>query len=621
MNNGEDRMQESGIGSRVLSTIGVCGGIAALILGVSLLATGCGKPPRLSQGDDKDAVAKGDPWEAAAKRLRKETDVKGCKTALAALNHELTSAEKVEKPTALSKEDENRLGTIVPLHATDRDEIRSANFSPHDPVYLAECLFLRDAARSLALSGLLPEQQTDIAFAWVCRQVALDPWLYEIAPNEFMGTALPPAQILRRGSGSGLERMYVFLALLQQMGLDGCLIGPPAMENIHAAYVAYTPDKSTVLTGAPRGPFFAVGVRIEKEKRADVRLYDPWRAEPIPAPLGQLRTQPESHRAWLEHPAARSGLTVEAAKTATAYLAVPVNALAPRMALLEKKLKDQIDVRLAIDPAALRDRFGEPKLAYWNPAEDQYAYGRVARAFLPVEEGGEADRFDPKNKRLYAEYIRSQLPAAERVLPPDLLRNQAVIGDVKERIEQHVKGAYFAAFMQPPTPRELVERGQFQDASRALVQRQDEFSRSLLRVRNTEEAERKMREWAERATELYRSLGSDPDARTELDKHWQSQGAALVLDRAVGEVGRAEATLLLALCRHEQAERVQSRLEHAATADIPTLKQAAADAWGTAVREWSGYLEQYSSGQSASRAQSDHVRALADRARRFAQER
>jgi hypothetical protein len=76
--------------------------------------------------------------------------------------------------------------------------------------------------------------------------------------------------------------------------------------------------------------------------------------------------------------------------------------------------------------------------------------------------------------------------------------------------------------------------------------------------------------------------------------------------------------MLLALCRHEQAERVQSRLEHATSEDVSKLRQSAADAWETALSEWSGYREQFSGVHSGSPARVEHIRALADRAKRLA---
>jgi len=615
INSGGFRNWVTGRRKRSLAALASSGILAALLASSSALSSGCGKPPKIGSTDESRNTAKGDPWDAAAKRLRKETDFKTCKTVLGTLNHELSTGDKAEKAPGLGKSEEDALAGVVPLHASDRDEIRPGTFSPHDPVYLAECLYLRDAARSLAIAGLSPEQLADIGFAWVCRQVYLEPFHVTVYPGIVSSAAFPPASILRRGSGSALERAYVFLALLQQMGLDGCLVGPPGAAEV-ARSSALSPDNKSILSGGPTRPFWAVGVRIEKDKSAEIRLYDPFRGEVFPATLAQLKAAPEKHKAWLEDKA--SPVSVEEAKNATVYLAVPVNSLAPRIALLDKKLKDLVDVKLAVNPFELRNRFPDPKPSFWNPLDDRFTYGRAARTFLPMDQGGESDRLDPAGRGLYDNYMRAQLPPAERVVPSDLLRNETVIADIKERIEERVKVAYLSAYLMPPTPREQVQRGQFQEASRMLVQRRDDFEKSLLRVRNTEGAEREMREWAERSTELYRSLGSDPRARAKIDENWASQGAALVLDRAVGEVGQAEAAYLLALCRHEQAERVQSRLESAASGDTSKLRQTALDAWDAAAREWNGYREQLAAIHSSTPARTQHIRTLAERARRLA---
>ncbi len=179
MNIGKCLDRESRSRTRAISQSASLGVLIALAVGIALLSTGCGRPPRINDSDEKDTRQKADPWEAAAKRLRKETDLKSCKAALSSLNHELATGEKADKTAALAESDEEALANLVPLHASDREEIRSATFSPHDPVYLAECLYLRDAARSLAIPGLTPEQLADLGFAWVCRQVVLDPWLVD----------------------------------------------------------------------------------------------------------------------------------------------------------------------------------------------------------------------------------------------------------------------------------------------------------------------------------------------------------------------------------------------------------------------------------------------------------
>src|SRR5262249_43332740 len=149
--------------------------------------------------------------------------------------------------------------------------------------------YLRDAAKSLNLTGLPPEKQAEYAFAWVCRQVYLHPWLRALGGNTFEPTALPPTAVLRRGFGSGLERMYVFLALLQHLGLDGCRVGPPDAAKIHVRLSEAEVKYPTVGLPVPRGPFWAVGVRVGN----DVRLFDPWRSEPFPVTLNQLKANPD----------------------------------------------------------------------------------------------------------------------------------------------------------------------------------------------------------------------------------------------------------------------------------------------------------------------------------------
>ena len=112
----------------------------------------------------------------AAAKLKKDTDLAATKSALTTLTNDV-SIQEGEKLPAMSDEALAALAALVPLSAADREEIRGAAFSSHDSVYLADCFYLRDAARSLALTGLPVEKQAELAFAWVCRQVYLHPWV------------------------------------------------------------------------------------------------------------------------------------------------------------------------------------------------------------------------------------------------------------------------------------------------------------------------------------------------------------------------------------------------------------------------------------------------------------
>jgi hypothetical protein len=65
----------------------------------------------------------------------------------------------------------------------------------------------------------------------------------------------------------------------------------------------------------------------------------------------------------------------------------------------------------------------------------------------------------------------------------------------------------------------------------------------------------------------------------------------------------AEATYMLALCKHEQAEQLQS-------ARGPGAEERAKDAWRTAIQWWSQYLEEHPTGSAAASARACKARAL-----------
>jgi ribonuclease D len=597
---------------------------AAALLAAVFFPAGCNKPARTVTSDEKNKDEKTDPWEAVAKRLRKDTDPAAVKTALAQLTNDLASRTDVPPPQPLADADAKALAAVVPLAPQDLDALRPAGYSGVDPAYVADCLYLRDAARAIDPTGLPPADLARAAFAWVCRQVYLNPWRLD---DGRVVPAIPPVYVLRRGSGTGLERAYVFLALLQQLGLDGCLIGPPDAADKPAGFAPNGPAGKP-LPGAPRGPFWAVGVRVG----ADVFLFDPWRGEPLPGTLAQLKANPGLLKAWFEDKT--TGLRAADVTAATVFLAVPVPALSPRMALLDEKLKADAGVRLAVNPAALRDRFlaaapagpGLPAagVKFWNPPDDGLAYGRVLAAFLPAEEGG-TDRAEPAH-RLFNLYHFSFIPRTVFVLPPELKAPQAI-----DRLRIAGATNYEAAFFTPPSPRERMQRGQIQDATRYLADRQDAFVKGLERMRATDPGQ--IAKWCEAANEVYENLrraqfpdplqrqpqpDSDPavqEARAAVEAFWRAQGqtAQVIIDRATARVGLAEATFQLALAKHEEAERQQLRADRATGADADRAKATAAAAWGEAANAWRTCLEQAGTLRDFP-GRLDHARALADRA-------
>lgn len=592
-------------------------GLLALIALAASLA-GCGKSATSTKPDgQKSEAAKADPWDGVAKRLRKDTDVGACRAALNQLNSDLGNRPDVPGPAPLSPDAEKALAALVPLAGPDAAEIRSASFSNLDPVYLADCLYLRDAAQSLEVPGASPEKHADLAFAWVCRQVLLQPWLMDgrLVP------AVPPAFVLRRGSGSGLERAYVFLVVLQQLGLDGCLIGRPdaATQPTGFAPPGGTPTNGVII---PKGPFWAVGVRAG----ADVLLYDPWRGEKFPGTLAKLKTNPDPLKPWFEAKSPAWDVTADDVKNASVFLAVPVSGLSPRAAMLEDKLKADSGVKLSVNASALRERFLTEALKgpafpnadakFWNPPADRFAYGRVTATFMPFDEGG-LDRAE-STARIHTMYHFALLPRSVLMLPRELTE-----APVKERLMSIAAATYERAFHAPPSPRERIQRGQFQDAARYLAEKQDAFTKGLERLRNNRDSE-SIAAWCKQASEVFADISraesfnpaAVPEAQQAAAAFWQRHGgtAQLVVDLASARAGMVEATFLIALLKHEEAERHQARREHAGG---DSLKADAVNAWKEAANAWGSYLDT-TKNDAAFAPRAAYVKALADRAEALA---
>jgi hypothetical protein len=205
--------------------------------------------------------------------------------------------------------------------------------------------------------------------------------------------------------------------------------------------------------------------------------------------------------------------------------------------------------------------------------------------------------------------------------------------DAANRLRTAAAGVYLGAFYESPnatSPRERLQRGQFQDAAKDLVSKQDMFARGRAQLRGNREAQQAIRDWVARAKDLYDELGraglsGDKEAQaaararaaSDIGLHWRSPVAGLLVNQIVADIGQAEATFLLALCKHEQAERLQARLDHAAGTDIADLKQRAADAWGNALGEWRTY-EGHADLQKGFPGREAHAEMLKARAEKLA---
>ncbi len=620
--------QPSGLTRPVLLALAGAAAIASAVYAMP----GCTKPPVYK--DSEGTRANEDPWPPVVAQLRKESDPATCRRVLGKLNTDLGQNPDAPQPAGMSDAEAKAARDLLGLSEDELKELRPPTYSPLDPNYLAECLYLRDAARSLDTAGLPPGRQAELAFAWVCRQVVLQPWT---VPTQRGEQPMPPVSVtavLRRGSGSGLERAYVLLALLQQLGLDGCLVGPPEAATRTWAFGASAGQ-------LPKGPFWAVGVRAG----SDVLLFDPWRGEPVPGPggqgvgtLAQVKANPDQLKAWREDKGWKWGVPAEEVKASVPFLAVPLTAVAPRMRLLEQELRADLPVRLAVDPAAVREKFAAetrlPDLKFWNPQAELFSYTRVLGTFTPPEEGGRAP-----NDQLSLGYKASLLPRSLFTIPADLLpQDQGDVGvpEAKERIQIASLTHFGGTFMTPPTPREQVQRGQFYEAAPSLMAKRQAFLAAHDRIRHDHDRARDVRLWAEKARDVYTRLarakdqeranpGAADEAQQAVAQFWAESARTFdaLVDVAVADAGLAESTYLLAQCKHEQAEQLQARYERLAAdpkqkAAAEKARDKAANAWREAKGWWEMYGQYADAQEKTFPGRAAHAKRLAERAARLA---
>lgn len=591
--------------------------LAALL---ALAPVGCPKPnpnPYAGKDGPKADGPKVDPWDGVAKRLRKDADAGGARAALGKLTEELAARPDLPPPAALAGDAEKTLVALARLAPEDLGVVRPAAFPPGDAPYLAECLYLRDAARAVDPVGLPPAEQARAAFAWVCRQVYVRPWVTD--DGRFV-PAVPPTYVLRRGWGTGYERATVALSLFQQLGLDAALVGPADAADRPAGYLPPWADGKPERAGA----FWAVAARAG----ADVLLFDPHGGRPFPAPLARVKANPDALKAWADDTADPWKVPADAVKQATLFLSAPLPALAPRMAVLQERTKAELGAVLAVDLKALGDRFapaGDVKV--WNPPGDGLAYPRVLASFLPADEGGSDHR--PQGQRLLDLYQASLFPR-QVFTGPDVLPRELTAQPARDRLVLSAAAQYGLAFLDPPSPRERMQRGQLQDATRYLSDRQDAFGRAQEQVRNVTPEQVEL--WVRTANELYLALRraeypdpnqlrpnppTDPavaQARGAIEEFWKQTApvAQAIVGRATARTGLAEASYLIALTKHEEAERQQLRADKAG-GDAARAAGVAANAWAEAANTWRTYLEQ-SANLPGLEARAAHARTLVARA-------
>ncbi len=592
------------------------------LLLLSLLLVGCSTKtkPIAAPDDGQTPVPTSDPWPTAGSTLRKQPDIAGARQAIAQLTADLANNPTAEQLPVLAPDAVKTLATQLRLTPNEVKEISSATFTSLDASYLTECLILRDAVRSLDLGNHSAERKAMFGFDWVCRQVYLRQ-AGTVTPNGTLLTQpLPPQYVLIRGYGTGLERAYAFLAVLQQIGLPGCLIGPPNREQAIS---------QTVANGKPtKGPFWAVGARLPD---GQIALFDPWRGQPFPGPNGSIGTltqilaNPDQLKPWRDDKNTPWDVSADDVKAATVYAAFNFSSIPPRMKAMEQKTAADVGVLLSRDVPETLTLLG-PTARIWAPAatQDPYCYTRALEAFLPVEEGGIDTT--PKDRRLFDLVGKLQQVPLELFAPPtDLTATE---------VRTRLTNLYFVRMQEwvyANAPRERITRGQFNEVIRAMVDREQKLNAARDRARRTTLPGDALAVWAQESNKLFQMLSAArlpqnqanlPAAEQAVDQYWRKGGAEfqLIEDTLVVPVATAEVAYFLAVCKHEQAERAGIRVHRTPPADPARgpAEKAAKDAWAVAKDAWARYFATAEAYLAAFPERTAHLRHLAERAGRLA---
>lgn len=546
---------------------------------------GCNSAPPSSRPVVK---AKAAPTEELAdvvqESLQRSNDLAACRHLTEQLNVALARGDARLKSETLTSEQQSLYSKEAGLAPNELAEIGRGEFTPLDAAAMEEAFLFRDAAKSLDVAGLPPAKRAQAALEWVVRNVRAVP---------ASGLAAPPVSVVLRGAGSGLERTYVLLALLRQLDFDAALLGDASGE----------PDK-----------VWGVAVRTDDGVYVlDARLGLPLPAAGTPtATLAQVRKDDGVSAALNIDAKTPYDVTPDRARSSIVHVAVPLSSLAPRMKLVQSLLP-QGSAHVFTDIVALRDRFRQSlqgpgydgcEVRLWaSPSPD--AWPRVLMAFLPVGDGG-SDRAEPGRQRRDL-FQRDLVPWT--IIPPFLLQ---LPGEPGARTQRSF-ASRILTLRQPGQARDLILRGDLQDATEKLVTLQEELDRPTLPVRELAEDSRG---WADAARGVYADLlraertartdpaaaASIPEIREKIDNLWKkSMGPKMFLDLLAAPVMNEEATFLLALTKHEQAVRATYV---AGGKSDPAI-------WESARKWWLQYINTYAASPASTAARRNLAMVLA----------
>jgi hypothetical protein len=490
------------------------------------------------------------------------------------------------------KLDRDLLSKRFGLTVKEIDTLAAPSFTAEDAQHLDWCFRLRDVAQSLKVEKLPPLQQAERALAWVTRQVALETLEEEL---------LPASLVLQRGRGDARERALVFLDLLNQMELDGCILTCPGVEKGTTHY-------------------WLVGVVIKDDKQDEIHLFEPRLGLPVPGPggkgiatLAQLKKQPELVQSLSIGKDYTYDVTPERAAKAEVSIACAMSALAPRMRYLDHILGKQGRISLAVDPTEWiqhLDKAAGAPVQVWNDEGNAKKSGsplRTQAAFLPG-----AGMINKENQKFYDSlfYLASAKTHYRQLkvwleLPNKSARDH-LLGLSRHLLEQY--SLY---------PREKLTRGRLENMLPRLS-RIDKILLELNRAQGKEALEGKIAEWRSKVEEVYSIDEKNPLSQIQRSALWsedpyfrliiapaneeeelpkvEKRVLSFLVLTATAEALDKESLHLLALYWLEKAERSHNEISRFVASKTPVPKnrkdQAEMD-WKNALKWTQKYLDRY----------------------------
>lgn len=557
---------------------------AVFVLAVPFLTSGCsgcdGRKPGTGSGT-KVIGPTGGGEAAALAGVETQQDAARCRAML----QQLDAQEGAGSRPTVTDAERAELTSLFRLTPAEVAELGQATFSQNDAAYLEECLLVRAGTRALRIDGRPPAEKARTGFEWACRMVYRDertPW------------PANPWTTLEGGSGVALSRAYVVLAVWQQLGLDGCLVGPPALKST-AGYAELVTPIDIRKTYAP---VRACGVQIGP----DLLLFDPAAGKPLTGPDGKdvlslARAQ--------QQPEAAKSFDAEEVKTWKPFAAPPLSGLSKRMEWLEQRNPGGLGAKLYVNVAALRERLGGPACEVWDAGGDGYSASRILARFAGEDASG-------KGSIALRDQHRLAMTPIER-LPRTSLNGRAL-----EQLTATFLAQFGALRYVPNTPRDLLVRGQYREAISALDDVKVLVDNARTRADQDPNLQRDFDRWTRELQELtaraLRPDAGDPNgtqAQRNLEQFRNNPRnkdveRAFVLGNAARPLA-AEVSFLTAQCVHERAERAQAEGSDQAKAQ-----------WRNAAEWWQRFLDASAQANSPFPAREPHARHLFDRCQQFA---